>query len=120
MEKVIKIAEIGSMSQFLNTREAASKLFGTLDFTPYQVVEFDFSSVEFMSRSFADQFIKEKVQLMKVNSHLFIRLSNMEANILAMLQAVERTQRNTNRSFSELPVYSFSDSESLSDYLLSI
>lgn len=119
MKKTLQIKVIEHLSELLNTREAATML---LDFVKKQKadrVEFDFSDVEFMSRSFADQFHKERYMIQQSNG-LMIVISNANEEIVNVLKTVERTQNKTKREFIKLPVFKYSNTDMLSDYLLSV
>jgi hypothetical protein len=84
---------------------------------PLDSVEFDFSNVEFISRSFADQFHKEKTKLANSKS---ISILNASEEVLRMLSTVANTQNAIYREYKKLPVFKFSDTSLLSDYLLSV
>ena len=118
MEQVLHIDVFAQVGETLNTREAASLLFVCVVENYAKKVVFDFSQVEFMSRSFADQFHKERMKL-KDEHGLFIDLKNASEPMRKMLVTLESTQNKRNRFYTELPVFRFSD-DKLSEYLLSL
>ncbi len=119
MKKAIEIRVIQHLSELLNTREGATLLFASLKKQRGDRVEFDFSQVEFMSRSFADQFHKEWKKLQQTRG-LALVISNANEEIIRVLKTVEKTQNKSKREFVRLPVFKYSDSDRLSDYLLSV
>ena len=106
-------------SSSLNTRDEASKLFSYLanDSSSKKVI-FDFANIQFVSRSFADEFQKALTFLTN-NENVSIEIINANSDIIEMLQAFSRTQNTVKRSFNNLPVYSFADSISLNKFLYS-
>lgn len=119
MNKTLYISLFKHFGETLNTRESAKKLFNIIQKEQIPLVELDFSDVSFVSRSFADQFHKER-EILRVEMGLFVSISNAEENIRVMLKTVETTQSKKNRFYREVPVFRFSSKEKLSDYLMSI
>ena len=119
MKNSIQINVIKELNSILNTREAATYLLNIIREEDVKFVVFDFSGIEFMSRSFADQFHKESNDIQKKN-YLAIQITNANEEIINILQTVARTQNKKERNFIKLPVYNYSDPEMLSDYLLSV
>lgn len=119
MKKALHIKVIQNLSELLNSREAATMLLDLVIEQQVDRVELDFSEIEFMSRSFADQFHKERYALQS-NNGLIIEISNANEEIINMLNTVARTQNKTKREFFKLPVFKYSDTDMLSDYLLSV
>ena len=60
MKALLQIQVVEEVSEMLNTREAATELMNAVREANSNHIEFDFSNVEFMSRSFADQFQKKE------------------------------------------------------------
>jgi hypothetical protein len=118
MEKVLHINVFAKVGETLNSRNAANLLFECIIEENAKSVVFDFMNVEFMSRSFADQFHKERMKLKSKNG-LIIGIKDASESIRKMLVTVESTQNKRNRFYMELPVFSFSE-EKLSDYLLAL
>jgi len=106
----------------LITREAAVDLINSIDFSPCtmcNVFELDFSSVEFMSRSFADQLHKEKLRVHR-DTRSEIIITNASREVADMLNSVAKTQSATIRTKEDIPVFRFSDAKVLTEYLLSL
>jgi anti-anti-sigma regulatory factor len=115
MEKVLHIDVFAQVGETLNTREAATLLFVCVVENYAKSVVFDFSRVEFMSRSFADQFHKERMKL-KEQEGLIIDLKDASESVRKMLLTVESTQNKKNRFYIELPVFRFSN-DRIEEYL---
>lgn len=119
MKAVFQISVSEQIGKLLNTREAATMLLDVVRESKCSVIELDFTSVEFMSRSFADQFHKDKIELQnKLN--VSIDIVNANEEIINILQTVSRTQVKSNREFEEVQIFKFSNTQLISDYLLSI
>ena len=103
---------------FLISREAVTSLFNELSNTNAEL-ELDFSNVEFMSRSYADQFHKTKLEF-EQQHNVKIHIVNANEEVINMLQVVSKTQNSNNRIFEKIPVFRFSKPKMLSDYLFSI
>lgn len=118
--RTIKIKSI--LANTLDSRDEAVKLFGMMEeMHPSSTdVALDFSGVEFMSRSFADQFHKEKLSWAKGNSQSAIVIENANTQIIEILKAVAQTQRGDRSSMLELNALSFSRPDQLEEYLLAI
>jgi len=103
----------------LNTREAVHEISKLIEANPCQVVELDFTGVDFMSRSFADELHKEKIRLQKEYA---VRIDILNANeeVMAILEVVARTQNKQEKKAVEVPVYKFSNPELVFNYLLTI
>jgi anti-anti-sigma regulatory factor len=118
MENTLDINVFKHIGETLNSREAAILLFDFVNKNQVKNIVFDFTSVVFMSRSFADQFHKERMKL-KEKSGLTIHLKDASESIRTMLLTVESTQNKRNRFYTELPVFKFSD-RNLENYLLAL
>lgn len=111
----INIKEL--LGSTLDSRDEAEQLFIVLkDYQQYTELALDFSNVDFMSRSFADQFYKERMNWETENS-ANILIENASTQIIEILHAVSKTQASVNRKLQQLLVYSFSKEEQLSQYL---
>ena len=119
MKAVFHISVSEHIDKLLNTREAATLLFDVVRESKCSVIELDFTSVEFMSRSFADQFHKDKVKLQN-ELNIAIEVVNANEEIINILQTVSRTQVKSNREFEDIQIFKFSNTALLSEYLLSI
>jgi anti-anti-sigma regulatory factor len=114
-------ASIHIKSEFgtsLNTREAATNLCKLISSKKTTTVDLDLSGVEFMSRSFADQFYKERAELRDKGIAIFLINANEE--IEKILEAVSRTQNKKDREFSDIRVRRFSSMNDVSKFLYSI
>lgn len=103
----------------LNTREAAREILRLIETNPCEVNEIDFTGVEFMSRSFADEFHKEKIRLQEKYSIKIIIVNAVE-EITEMLHRVANTQNVTERKKSDVPVFKFKEPAYLYNYLQTI
>jgi len=105
----------------LDSRDEVIHLFDTLNskYTEFRELVLDFTSVDFMSRSFADQFYKEQIKWTLRNDHL-LSITNAPVQVIEILQAVSKTQMGKNGKVQDLPIYSFSKADQLSQYLQAI
>jgi hypothetical protein len=105
----------------LDSRDEAIRLFAHLKeyCTICENLELDFSEVDFMSRSFADQFHKEKLEWIK-NNNLVIKIKNVSTQIMEILQAVSKTQKSKIYCKADVSVYYYSESDSLFAFLNAI
>lgn len=102
----------------IHTREAADTLLQVAETHPCDEVDLDFSGVEFISRSFADQFHVDKICLaQKINKIIIV--TNANEPVINMLQAVAKTQNKTDRKFMHVPVYRYNDLKSVERFLIS-
>lgn len=81
-------------------------------------MELDFSSVEYISRSFADQFHFDKMNC-AINLQKTIIVANARETVVNMLQAVAKSQNASGRKLERVPVYKYSSQRQLEDFLLS-
>ncbi|MDD2982181.1 MAG: hypothetical protein PHQ74_02225 [Crocinitomicaceae bacterium] len=119
MKNTLYINVFERLGETLNTRIAATSLFEFVSEIKCDAVNFDFDQVVFMSRSFADQFHKDRMTLQGQNK-VVIEICNAESNIREMLTTVASTQEKKDRYYRVLPVFTFTNDEKLEDYLLSI
>ena len=103
----------------LVTREYATLLIEKLTDTPCGVIELDFSGISFISRSFADQFHKEKMHLLEIGKKE-IAVINAEPDVWEMLKTVGKTQTSNNRVFEPYPHLQFQSRRFLKKYLFSV
>lgn len=87
--------------------------------SPCQQVELDFLGVQYISRSFADQFHTGKMELAVVSQKTIV-VVNASESVVNMLQTVAKTQNKTYRTESSLPVLKYTDWQQLENFLLSI
>jgi hypothetical protein len=113
----IKIAD--SFHQHsLVTREAAIILFARISESNHSRILIDFDGVSFVSRSFADQFIKER--LAALSHHNVVEMENVDSNVLKMLGAAATTQNNRVRLEESAATTPFISRKELKGFLLSI
>ena|ERR1700733_7375696 len=118
-EATFNVKEIAVASS-LATREAAKNLFkiiplhGSID-----TAILDFSSIEFVSRSFADQLLKEQAKLFNT-SNITVYLQNLHTDLLTLIDKVSQTQQKAGFGSSAIPVLRFANAEALNDFLISI
>ncbi len=109
-----------TLGDSLETREAAMAfLDGISKLDENSKVHLDFLSVDFMSRAFADQFIKGQINLFK-QKKISTVLFNLSDDIQNLLETVSKSQglRKTTREVP--PVINISDWSSLNKHLISI
>lgn len=117
-----KIPDIRSLlGNTLDSRDEAIRLFELLksNYPEFKEITLDFTSIDFMSRSFADQFHKERLKWAQ-QDNVKILITNAPIQVIDILHAVSKTQNGTNRVMQDLPVYAFSKSDQLSHYLQAI
>ncbi len=79
----------------------------------------DFFHVEYISRSFADQFYSDKMNCaVKLKKNIIV--SNANETVMHMLNAVEKTQNKQPNTFLNIPIYKYSSPSQLENFLLSI
>jgi hypothetical protein len=103
----------------LHTRQVASELIQLITTDPCAHIELDFSKVEYISRSFADQFHSEKLALATTSKKTVI-VSNANEEVIQMLQTVARTQDKVKREGESIPVYNYTDWKNVERFLLSL
>lgn len=118
----IEIVQV--LGKSLDSRDQAQKLFNTIKRIELgkSIIVLNFDKVEFMSRSFADQFYQEKIQL-ESNSKNILRIEAANEQILEILKAVSQTQYNQNNRrtiIKQINVYAFPEMNKLKDYLSGI
>jgi hypothetical protein len=106
----------------LNTRDEAQKLFTQLVAHNGHTsrVTLNFTDVDFMSRSFADEFYKLKIKRNIDNNKDDINIENANLQIIDILNAVARTQKSRELKDPGRISLSFTDRQQFSDYLQSL
>jgi hypothetical protein len=102
----------------LLTRETALELFQHVAETNCYTVELDFSDIEFISRSFADQFHKEKIRFFE-NQEKEVVVTKSNQEVIEMFVAVSKTQNKKERNHSEVLVIDFSSRKTIKEFLYS-
>ncbi|WP_262250317.1 STAS-like domain-containing protein [Parapedobacter soli] len=102
----------------LDSREAAIRLADIVrEYSGDKQIELDFSGIEFMSRSFADQFHKE---LYLHDEDTFeIVIKNADASIIRMLDAVSKTQTKRKAVKKTHQVASYNDLKQMESFVTS-
>lgn len=103
----------------LVTREAASELINQLQSYQCTHINLDFSGITYISRSFADQFHKEKLKTWNTKN-LEIVVVNAEEDVLNMLFTVAKTQEASSRAASSFSRLDLETRRSLKTYLYSL
>lgn len=101
----------------LISREQATSLVKELLSLYRSKVTVDFSKVSFVSRSFADQFVKE-IELARKT--LAIELAGLNKDVLSIMDAVSKTKHLFLNERSRFNVEILSSTSSLSNYLYSV
>jgi anti-anti-sigma regulatory factor len=102
----------------IHTREAAQLLLNEIKRFPSSEIRLDFSNVDFISRSFADEFHQLKMDYI-TESNIKIILFNANEDVLSMLQAVSRTENKKNRPYESVQLYNFTEIKYLQRFILS-
>lgn len=102
----------------LDSREAATRLADILrEYSGDKQIVLDFSGIEFMSRSFADQFHKELY--LRDEDSVEIVIKNAEASIIRMLDAVSKTQTKLTAVKKTHQVASYNDLKQMESFVMS-
>jgi hypothetical protein len=118
-ELIFNVMDIAVASS-LATREAAKNLFANIPLNKsLETVTMDFSSIEFVSRSFADQLLKEQARLFH-DSNIIVQMQNLDNDILTLINKVAETQQKSGFESSAIPVLRFTDAKTLNNFLVSI
>ncbi len=101
-----------------NYRNSAAELFRHVKCGMREVV-LDFSEVEFISRGFADQLHKERLEFQNhCSTQVFIENANVE--VQEMMRAVALTQSAIHRERVEIPIFRVKDKEELERMFLAL
>lgn len=103
----------------VHTRESSKTLMNLIEKDPYNYIEVDFSQVDYISRSFADQFYFDKTKC-AIEFKKNVIVSNANESVVHMLSAVAKTQNKKPNAISSIPVYKYSTQSQLENFLLSI
>lgn len=113
----ISVSELIGTS--IHTREASDILMRLIEKDLCDYIELDFSNVEYISRSFADEFYFDKLNYaIKLKKNLIV--SNANEAVMHMLSAVAKTQNKKPNTFFNIPIYKYSSQSQLENFLLSI
>jgi hypothetical protein len=111
----IRVYELFGSS--IHTREVSSVLTRRVQNDPCDHIELDFSSVDYISRSFADQFLFDQIKLTNELQKTII-VANASEAVTKMLQIVAKSPNNNNRETEKVPVYKYSSQHQLENFLL--
>ncbi len=116
MPHELKLIDI--LPAMLDSREAAIRLAEMVrEYSGDKQIELDFSGIEFMSRSFADQFHKELC--LRDEDAFEIVIKNADAAIIRMLDAVSKTQTKRKAVKKTHQVVSFNDLKQMESFVMS-
>ena len=114
----IKLSDFFGRS--LDTREAVAFLMDKIEKESDQAeaseIVLDFSGIEFMSRSFADELHK---QINRESSRLSFIFENLSFDLKNLLKIVEKTQTSRKKVHMHSSVYVINDLTKLKDYTFS-
>jgi anti-anti-sigma regulatory factor len=98
----------------LHTREQADKLFTAIlnDVQPPEEIFVDFSDIEFISRSFADELVNLKLTSREKK---LINFCCTNSDVRAMLEAVEHTQTGIQKD-RKLPIQRFDNLDNVMNF----
>lgn len=113
----ISVSELIGTS--IHTREASAILMNLIAEDLCDYIELDFSNVEYISRSFSDQFYFDKSTCAKTMKKILV-ISNANETVSHMLNAVAKTQNKKLNPFFNIPVFKYSSQSQLENFLLSI
>lgn len=106
-------------SSSVHTRESSAILMDLIEKDPCDFIEVDFSLVDYISRSFADQFYFDKMKC-AVELKKNVIVSNANESVVRMLNTVAKTQSKKPDAFSNIPIYKYSSQSQLENFLLNI
>ena len=114
MKKLIHIKDY--FPAYISSRKSINILKSQIDFNIIgRDIEFDFSDIVFISRSFAHEFI-QYTKFEKLNAEF----SNMNTNVSTMFSAVKKSEVSSRSSFNEIPVTSLKNKTELDGFFATI
>lgn len=113
----ISVFEI--LGALVHTRESSKILMNLVEQDQCNNIEFDFAEVEYISRSFADQFFADKMDC-AITLKKNIIVLNANETVINMINAVSRTQDKLPGALLNIPIYKYSSKSQLENFLLSI
>jgi len=119
MNDIATISVLKLLGHSIHTREASDILIQQVEQKSEKTVELDFSKVEYISRSFADQFYFDKEQTASHTGKIII-VSNADKPIAQMLSAVSRTQSKKSGDMGKIPVFKFHSFKQIQNFLMGI
>lgn len=83
MQEIYKINITESISTRLGYRSSVADLFNSLEYIPNTLIEIDFKGTQYINRSFAHEYLKQKKSIKKE-----IKEKNIPKNVEKMFQIV--------------------------------
>lgn len=117
-QTILDVSKLVQSKKFL-TREIALEIFEYIKATPSNKVDLDFTNIDFISRSFADQFHKEKLSFHE-KFLTEIRVVNQNEEVFNMFSIVANTQNKVDRAVSQIIVVHFKERKTVKEFLYSI
>jgi hypothetical protein len=102
----------------LHSRDKANSLFELLSSAYHEVdeIHLNFEGVEFMSRSFADEFHKAELKW-KAERQPKVFIENVSLQVFEMLNAVSKTQKHNQQAFKAIEMLTINNPEELERFL---
>lgn len=123
MENEIKITLKDQEINSFHTREAANLLLNNIksnaSFCNQYNIVLDFHSIDFMTRSFADQLVFQS-KLLEDSMHYKFYFENLNTNLKELINSINHSQECNKRSSKHIPVKKFDTKKDLMEYLVSI
>ena len=116
MNSIAHINVAKEFDKILTSREVVSEIVNQIMNLHANQVELDFTDVEFISRSFADQFFKEKLKLMQ-ELQILVEVRNANIEVSEMLKAVANTQNVSDRKNNSINFLQLKDLDALKNHL---
>ncbi len=104
----------------ISTRESSPVLMELIKNDPCNHVELDFSSIDYISRSFADQFHLDKINYANEFGKTIL-VANASEEVIKMLQAVAKSHNSKDKKrTAKVPAYKYASYNELEGFLLSL
>ena len=113
MKNIVKIASIFPAS--ISSRQSIALLQNAVSLSKNVKYVFDFNGIEFISRSFADEFLK-----FATNETSEFEIKNANSTIIEMINAVKKTQEPIERHFNTIPILSYKRGAALNRLLATL
>lgn len=110
MKKVIFLKDF--YPSIIATRKAISILTSEVSFIEGVDYVFDFQDITFISRSFADEFVKHLK-----SSHIHWSFNNINANIQAIFDAVKKSHEQNRSNFDYVAITKFESEKEFNQFL---
>ena len=110
MKQVINIENF--LPETVTSRKAIEALSNSSSISKNTSYVFDFSNIDFISRSFAD----ELLHFIKKNN-ISVTFVNTNSNVEQIIKAVQKNRSKRNNLFHKIAVTTFTEKEELSNFL---